>query len=88
MNKCLLCGESLNQTLNLNFKQFMRTTQTLIEDCELIYLHSVPFYDHSEGAINIADPEIGIIWPIPITDISDRDLHHPFISDKFRGVEV
>lgn len=67
---------------------FAHGFQTLIEDCELIYLHSVPFYEHSEGAINIADPEIGIIWPIPITDISDRDLHHPFITDDFKGVEL
>ena len=67
---------------------FAHGFQTLIEDCELIYLHTVPFYEHSEGAINIADPKIGIIWPIPITDISGRDLHHPFITDKFKGVEV
>jgi dTDP-4-dehydrorhamnose 3,5-epimerase len=62
--------------------------QTLSEDCELIYLHSVPFSVQSEGALNVADPGIGIVWPIPITDISSRDLHHPFITDKFKGVEV
>ena len=58
------------------------------EDCELMYLHSVPFYEQSEGALNTTDPEIGIAWPIPITDISDRDLHHPLITDEFKGIEV
>jgi dTDP-4-dehydrorhamnose 3,5-epimerase len=77
-----------NQKSLLIPEGFAHGFQTLVEDCELIYLHSVPFYDHSEGAINIADPEIGIIWPIPVTDISDRDLHPPFITDKFKGVEV
>jgi dTDP-4-dehydrorhamnose 3,5-epimerase len=67
---------------------FAHGFQTLVEDCELIYLHSVPFYEHSESVINIADPEIGIVWPISITDISSRDLHHPFISDNFTGVEL
>jgi len=77
-----------NQKSMLIPEGFAHGFQTLIEDCELIYLHTVPFTDLSEAAINIADPEVGIIWPIPITDISDRDLHHPFITDKFKGVEV
>lgn len=77
-----------NQKSLLIPEGFAHGFQTLVEDCELIYLHSVPFYEHSEGAINIADQKIGIIWPIPITDISGRDLHHPFITDKFKGVEV
>ncbi len=77
-----------NQKSLLIPEGFAHGFQTLVDDCELIYLHSVPFYEHSEGAINIADPKIGIVWPIPITDISNRDLHHPFITDKFKGVEV
>jgi dTDP-4-dehydrorhamnose 3,5-epimerase len=67
---------------------FAHGFQTLIDDCELIYLHSVPFYEHSEGAINVADPKIGIVWPVPITDISGGDLHHPFINDNFKGIEI
>lgn len=67
---------------------FAHGFQTLIDDCELIYLHSAPFCEHSEGAINLADQKIGIEWPLPTTDISGRDLHHPFITDTFKGVEV
>ena len=84
-------GENLsaaNQKSLLIPEGFAHGFQTLTEDCELIYLHSAPFHEHSEGAINIADQKIGIVWPIPITDISSRDLHHPFITDKFKGVEV
>ena len=77
-----------NQKSLLISEGFAHGFQTLVEDCELIYLHSVPFYKHAEGAINIADPEIGIVWPMPITAISDRDLHHLFITNKFKGVEL
>jgi dTDP-4-dehydrorhamnose 3,5-epimerase len=79
---------AINQRSLLIPEGFAHGFQTLIKDCELIYLHSVPFCDQAEGAINIADPEIGIVWPIPITNMSDRDLHHPFITDKFKGVEL
>jgi dTDP-4-dehydrorhamnose 3,5-epimerase len=65
---------------------FAHGFQTLSDDCELIYLHTEPFHELSESAINIADPKIGINWPIPITDLSDRDRQHPFITDKFKGV--
>ena len=77
-----------NQKSLLIPEGFAHGFQTLVEDCELIYLHSEPFCGHSEGAINLADQKIGIVWPIPITYISGRDLHHPFITDKFKGVEV
>ena len=77
-----------NQKSLLIPEGFAHGFQTLTEDCELIYLHSVPFYEHSEGVINIADPKIGIVWPMPIKDISARDQHHPHITDKFKGVEV
>lgn len=77
-----------NQKSLLIPEGFAHGFQTLVEDCELIYLHTVPFYEHSEGAINVADHEMGIVWPIAITDISDRDRHHPFITDNFKGVEI
>lgn len=77
-----------NQKSLLIPEGFAHGFQTLSDDCELIYLHTAAFHDLSEAAINIADPEIGIIWPLPITDISDRDRLHPFITEKFKGVEV
>lgn len=67
---------------------FAHGFQTLCEGCELMYLHSVPFYVQAEGALNATDPGIGIAWPEAITDISARDLHHPLITDEFKGIEV
>lgn len=67
---------------------FAHGFQTLVDDCELIYLHSAPFHEPSEGALNAVDPQIGIAWPVAITDRSSRDLHHALITAGFKGVEI
>jgi dTDP-4-dehydrorhamnose 3,5-epimerase len=65
---------------------FAHGFQALSEDCELIYLHSAPYCAQSEGAIHVNDPRIEVVWPIPITDISDRDYDHPFLPSDFEGI--
>ena len=77
-----------NQRSLLIPEGFAHGFQTLTEGCELVYLHLKSYHPQAEGDLNLADPKIGIIWPIPITDISARDLHHPFITDKFEGVQI
>lgn len=77
-----------NQKSLLIPEGFAHGFQTLSENCELIYLHSVPFSLQAGGALNVADPGIGIVWPLPITDISEQDSCHPFISDGFGGVAL
>ncbi|MEN6622573.1 MAG: dTDP-4-dehydrorhamnose 3,5-epimerase [Smithella sp.] len=77
---------SANQKSVLISEGFAHGFQTLTDDCELIYLHTMPFSETSEAAINIADPAVGIIWPIQITDISERDRHHLYINEKFKGI--
>lgn len=55
---------------------------------DLHYLYSVDqhwspaAYDSSEF-VNLADPELGIVWPIPLDRavISDRDRQHPPLND-------
>lgn len=60
--------------------------QALTEDCELIYLHTAAYCAEAEGALNIADPRLNITWTLPINDISERDLNHPFIKSDFQGI--
>ena len=69
-------------------KGFAHGFQTLEDDCELIYLHSAAYVQNAEGAINALDPSIGIVWPLPIAEISDRDSGHPFLTDEFTGVRT
>ena len=65
---------------------FAHGFQTLVEDCELIYLHSASFHAEAEGALNIADPRFAIDWPLAVAELSDRDRTHPLIGAEFKGV--
>lgn len=67
---------------------FAHGFQTLARDCELIYLHSAPYHQPSEGALSVNDPRLPIRWPLPITELSDRDSSHPFIDADFEGLEL
>lgn len=75
-----------NQRSLLIPEGFAHGFQTLTGDCEMFYLHSVPYQPHAEGALNIADPAIGIAWPMAVTELSERDRAHPFIDAEFEGV--
>lgn len=60
--------------------------QALTEDCELIYLHATSYHPEAEGALNVADPRLGIVWPLPIDDLSERDRNHALIDQDFQGI--
>lgn len=62
--------------------------QALSDDCELLYLHTVPFDAHAEGGVSVTDPALGIKWPLPITLQSERDLSHPRLTEAFTGLDL
>ena len=62
--------------------------QTLSENCELIYLHTCAYHPESEGALNVADPRLDIVWPLPVSEISDRDRNHKLTEQNFQGITV
>lgn len=65
---------------------FAHGFQTLTRNCEMLYLHSVPFQPQAEGALHAADPRIGIAWPLAVSELSERDRTHPFIGPDFMGI--
>ena len=67
---------------------FAHGFQTLVKNCELLYLHSEAFHPQSEGALNVSDPGIGIDWPIAVTELSEQDRNHPFIDSNFEGLSL
>ncbi len=77
-----------NQRSLLIPEGFAHGFQTLTEDCELIYLHTSPYVQGAEEALNVADPRLGITWPLAITELSDRDRLHPMITPDFEGISV
>jgi dTDP-4-dehydrorhamnose 3,5-epimerase len=65
---------------------FAHGFQTLTENCELLYLHSETFLPQAEGALHVADPRLGVVWPITVRELSERDRTHPFINSDFEGI--
>lgn len=67
---------------------FAHGFQTLTDNCELFYLHSAPYRPEAEDMLNVADPRLNIIWPLPIKDLSDRDREHAFLEQNFQGLVI
>lgn len=67
---------------------FAHGFQTLTDDCELLYFHSVTHIPRSEGALSALDPRLNIGWPLEITEMSERDRLHPRLTDQFTGLNL
>lgn len=67
---------------------FAHGLQTLAEDCELLYFHSAAYAAGAEGGLQPSDPRIGIAWPLPITEMSQRDRGHSFLANGFEGLTL
>lgn len=60
--------------------------QTLEDDTAYTYLVSDHWSAEAQGEytfLNLADPEVAIPWPIPLSaaELSGKDRHHPFLVD-------
>lgn len=59
---------------------FAHGFQSLENHVEMLYLHTEFYKKETECAIRYNDPKINIQWMIPITEISEKDKHHPLIN--------
>lgn len=62
--------------------------QALEPDTELLYLHTDYYAPRAEAGVRWDDPRIGIRWPQPASDLSERDCNHPLIDRNFAGIHV
>lgn len=62
--------------------------QVLEADSELLYLHTAFYTPTAERGLLHNDPRLGITWPLPVTDLSDRDRRHLPIAPDFPGITV
>ena len=67
---------------------FAHGFQTLSDDCELIYLHSMAYTPGAEAGLNPKDPMLSIAWPLAISELSARDAQHPVLDHQFKGVTL
>ena len=62
--------------------------QVMESDAELLYLHTEFYAPAAEEGVAFNDPSLSITWPLPISDISERDRNHAFIHNTFKGIEL
>lgn len=67
---------------------FAHGFQTMTGDCELLYLHTEAYAPQAEGGLHPRDPRVGVEWPLPITELSHRDEHHPLLGSDFTGIAL
>jgi dTDP-4-dehydrorhamnose 3,5-epimerase len=75
-----------NQRSLLIPEGFAHGFQALSDDCELLYLHTAAYAPGAEAALHVSDPRLGIRWPLPIAELSDRDRLHPLLDASFEGI--
>ncbi len=62
--------------------------QVLEAESELLYLHTAAFAPEAEGGVRHDAKILSISWPLPVSDLSDRDRNHPNIPLNFLGFKV
>lgn len=67
---------------------FAHGLQTLVDDVDMLYCHSVAYAANAEGGLNPRDPRLAIDWPLPIAALSPRDEAHAFLDADFAGLDA
>jgi dTDP-4-dehydrorhamnose reductase/dTDP-4-dehydrorhamnose 3,5-epimerase len=55
---------------------------TLEENSEVQYKVDNFYHSNSDRSIRYDDPDIGIIWPIEVMILSDKDIKAPYLKDS------
>lgn len=69
-------------------KGFAHGYQALTPDVRMIYAHSAPYRAEAEAGLNVADPRLGVEWPLPVANLSARDESFAMLTDMFEGVSA
>lgn len=59
---------------------FAHGFQTLEDDTHVVYQVSHPYTPEAEGGVRWDDPAFGIVWPRPVSVISDKDASWPLTA--------
>lgn len=64
---------------------FAHGFQTLEPDTMVVYPTSHPYTPEAEGGIRFDDPALAIDWPVPPSEVSDKDRSWPDLDLAGRG---
>jgi dTDP-4-dehydrorhamnose 3,5-epimerase len=62
--------------------------QALEDQSEMLYLHTEFYSKEHDAGIRYNDPLFGIDWPVPVTDVSEKDKNHLLLKKDFEGIAV
>jgi dTDP-4-dehydrorhamnose 3,5-epimerase len=65
-------------------RDFAHGFQTLTDDCEVFYQMGAPYVAEAAAGIFAEDPALEIKWPMPITEMSEKDRTLPALA-RIRG---
>lgn len=77
-----------NQRSLLIPEGFAHGFQTLTEDCELLYLVSAAYAPTAEGGVNALDPMLKVEWPLPVTEMSEKDRNNVMLPQEYSGIKL
>ncbi len=60
---------------------FAHGFQTLVDETEVFYMMSESFHPECAGGVRWNDPVFGIRWPLPVSNISDKDSAYADFAD-------
>lgn len=67
---------------------FAHGFQALTDNVQLLYLHTVAWSHSHEGSLRHDDPALAIAWPLPVTQVSEKDLNTPVLDGKFASIQL
>jgi len=57
--------------------------QTLVDNSQVFYLVTESYAPNAEIGLLYSDPEIGISWPAPVKEVSDKDANNMSFEDVY-----
>jgi dTDP-4-dehydrorhamnose 3,5-epimerase len=68
-------------------ERFAHSYQVLEDTTETSYQVGEFYTPSAEGGLSPFDPDLGLTWPLPVTDISDKDANWPPLSEVLDDIK-
>lgn len=67
---------------------FAHGFQALTDDVQLLYFHTAAWSPEHERSLRHDDPRLGIRWPLPVGEVSDKDARAGLLQNDFQGIQA
>lgn len=67
---------------------FAHGSQILADNTGLVMFHTDFYSREHEGGIRYDEPLVGISWPMPVTELSEKDRLCPYLDKHYKGIEL